>query len=43
MKKFNVKVYDSQHLRNLNKRLRRVLQLLDEVTGKAVGIGVKNK
>lgn len=43
MKKFNVKVYDSQHLRNLNKRLRRVLQLLDEVTGKAVGIAARTR
>lgn len=40
-KVFSVKVYDKKHLSNLNKRMKRVQQLLDAAVGRAVGIASK--
>ncbi len=40
-KQFSVGVYDRRHLRNLNARLRRVQQLIDEAAKKATRVAVR--
>lgn len=40
-RQFSVKVFDKKHIERLNKRLRRVMQLLDEAAKKATRIGAR--
>ena len=40
-KQFSVRAYDQKHLRNLSRRLRKVLRLLDDAAGKATAVGMR--